>query len=90
VKAIAGEDGVAVCRSLLDGIDDDGEGELQSRVTEGRCTGEKCRTLRVVRYVIFRCSEFASPHVFIVPYCAGQCTSVVLSRLYYLKLTLPL
>ena len=39
VKAIAGEDGVALCRSLLDGIDDDGEGELQSRVTEGRCTG---------------------------------------------------
>jgi PHD-finger len=38
VKAIAGEDGVALCRSLLDGIDDDGEGELQSRVTEGRCT----------------------------------------------------
>ena len=46
VKAIAGEDGVAVCRSLLDGIDDDGEGELQSRVTEGRCTGED----NVVRY----------------------------------------
>lgn len=39
MKAIAGEDGVAVCRSLLDGIEDDGEGELQSRVTEGRCTG---------------------------------------------------
>jgi hypothetical protein len=38
VKAIAGEDGMAVCRSLLDGIDDDGEGELQSRVTEGRCS----------------------------------------------------
>lgn len=50
MKAIAGEDGVAVCRSLLDGIDDDGEGELQSRVTEGRCTGEKCRTLRAVRH----------------------------------------
>ena len=41
VKAIAGEDGVAVCRSLLDGIEDDGEGELQSRVTEGRCTGKQ-------------------------------------------------
>ena len=39
MKAIAGEDGVAVCRSLLDGIEDDWEGELQSRVTEGRCTG---------------------------------------------------
>ena len=35
-----------MCRSLLDGIDDDGEGELQSRVTEGRCTGKK----NVVRY----------------------------------------
>ena len=53
MKAIAGEDGVAVCRSLLDGIDDDGEGELQSRVTEGRCTGEKFRTLRAVARVTF-------------------------------------
>jgi PHD-finger len=38
VKVIAGEDGVTICRSLLDGIDDGGEAELQSRVTEGRCS----------------------------------------------------
>lgn len=38
VKVIAGDEGVMSCRSLLDGIDDGGEAELQSRVTEGRCT----------------------------------------------------
>lgn len=38
VKVIAGDEGVNICRSLLDGIDDGGEAELQSRVTEGRCS----------------------------------------------------
>jgi hypothetical protein len=40
VKEIAGDEGMAVCRSLLEGIEDDGAGyaDLQSRVTEGRCT----------------------------------------------------
>ena len=39
VKEIAGEDGMTLCRFLLDGIEDDGDADLQGRVTEGRCTG---------------------------------------------------
>ena len=39
VKEIAGEEGMTLCRSLLDGIEDDGDNDLQGRVTEGRCTG---------------------------------------------------
>jgi hypothetical protein len=70
VKAIAGEDGVAVCRSLLDGIDDDGEGELQSRVTEGRCTGEKFRTLRTAKHATFYSYKFVLPNVLTVAYSA--------------------
>jgi NAD-dependent SIR2 family protein deacetylase len=38
VKEIAGEEGVTVCRSLLDGIEDDREADLHNRITEGRCT----------------------------------------------------
>lgn len=40
VKEIAGEEGMTLCRSLLDGIEDDGDRDLQGRVTEGRCTGD--------------------------------------------------
>jgi hypothetical protein len=40
VKEIAGEDGMTLCRSLLDGIEDDGDADLQGRIIEGRCTGE--------------------------------------------------
>ena len=39
VKEIAGEEGMTLCRSLLDGIEDDGDSDLQGRVTDGRCTG---------------------------------------------------
>lgn len=31
---------MTLCRSLLDGIEDDGDADLQGRVTEGRCTGQ--------------------------------------------------
>ena len=40
VKEIAGEEGMTLCRSLLDGIEDDGDRDLRGRVTEGRCTGD--------------------------------------------------
>ena len=31
---------MTLCRSLLDGIEDDGDADLQGRIIEGRCTGE--------------------------------------------------
>lgn len=66
VKAIAGEDGVAICRSLFDGIEDDGEGELQSRVTEGRCTGECCLSI-FYPSIINLCTSVLSSSVCTMP-----------------------
>lgn len=40
MKEIAGDEGMTLCRSLLDGIEDDGDADLQGRIIEGRCTGE--------------------------------------------------
>ena len=41
MKEIAGDEGMTLCRSLLDGIEDDGDADLQGRIIEGRCTGKK-------------------------------------------------
>ena len=51
VKEIAGEEGMTLCRSLLDGIEDDGDNDLQGRVTEGRCTGN---THGHVNYLLYK------------------------------------
>ena len=32
---------MTLCRSLLDGIEDDGDADLQGRIIEGRCTGKR-------------------------------------------------
>lgn len=40
MKEIAGDEGMTLCRSLLDGIEDDGDADLQGRIIEGRCTGK--------------------------------------------------
>lgn len=38
VKEISGDEGMTVCRALLDGIEDSDDQELQNKITEGRCT----------------------------------------------------
>ena len=57
VKEIAGEDGMTLCRSLLDGIEDDGDADLQGRIIEGRCTGER-RPAMSLSHLVLRHSLF--------------------------------
>lgn len=64
VKEIAGEEGMTLCRSLLDGIEDDGDADLQGRVTEGRCTGQ---CVRLSNHTILH--SYFSSMVNAVTYC---------------------
>jgi hypothetical protein len=62
VKEIAGEDGMTLCRSLLDGIEDDGDADLQGRIIEGRCTGEYAPCHVTTTVTVTRCSLFFVPY----------------------------